>query len=66
MAQRIELLMDSSMIRRLQSLARNWSGDPSLGLSQSCHVLLEAVDAGDFVPKPEPKKAKAKEEHPEE
>jgi len=63
MAQKIEVYIDSSVARRLQELARNWSGDPSLGMSQSCHVLLDAVDSGEFVPKPkEVKKAKDKEE----
>jgi hypothetical protein len=65
MAQRIELYLDSSAARRLQSLAREWSGDSGLGMSQGCHVLLDAVDSGEFVPKPKTKKEQKKEE-PEE
>lgn len=65
MTQRIEMHLDSSMARRLQVVARDWYGNPSLGLSQSCHVLLEAIDSGKFVPKPEPKRVKVKEEESE-
>lgn len=66
MAQRIELHLDSSMARRLQAFARKWSGDPSLGMSQGCHVLLEAIDSGKFIPKPSDNKKQKSEEEPEE
>lgn len=56
MSQKIELMMDSQQVQRLAEKARELTNDYGLGLSQSCHVLLDMIDDGSFAYKPKKKK----------
>jgi len=58
MGQRIELSLNSKTAQRLQKIGREFLNDYSLGMQQSCAVLLTAIGDGEYelvrVKEPEP------------
>ena len=61
MGQKISFTIPSKDAKNLWQMGREFYGDPSLGMAQSCAVLLLAISSGDY----KLAKARKKKEEPE-